>query len=167
MNHPFKEILPEWVKYIVIVPSVGLGDSLCGASVYYHNNKRSARELMVEYNNLVGAMVFDRNRFIEGVSPVDISGVAEKTERPKQARYHSANTDVGAKDFIDETYENRPFSDFTAAMFWTIEKYMKRFGKKDDLVKEAYKIMDYATRFHEKVVLEEAKGKPCSPDELP
>jgi hypothetical protein len=78
---------------------------------------------------------------------------------PKQERYHSANADVGTKDFIDESYENRPFADFTAAIFWTIEKYMKRFGKKDDIVAEAYKVKDYSNRFYEKVVIEAAKRK--------
>jgi hypothetical protein len=77
---------------------------------------------------------------------------------PKQERYHSANT-AGTKDFIDESYETESFADFTAAIFWTMKKYMKRFGKKDDIVAEAYKIKDYSTRLYEKVVIEAAKRK--------
>jgi hypothetical protein len=76
---------------------------------------------------------------------------------PKQERYHSANADVGTKDFIDESYETESFADFTAALFWTMKKYMKRFGKKDDIVAEAYKIKDYSNRFYEKAVIEAAK----------
>jgi hypothetical protein len=77
---------------------------------------------------------------------------------PKQERYHSANTE-GTKDFIDESYETESFADFTAAIFWTMKKYMKRFGKKDDIVSEAYKIKDYSSRFYEKAVIEAAKRK--------
>jgi hypothetical protein len=77
---------------------------------------------------------------------------------PKQERYHSANA-AGTKDFIDESYETESFADFTAAIFWTMKKYMKRFGKKDDMVAEAYKIKDYSNRFYEKAVIEAEKRK--------
>lgn len=79
-----------------------------------------------------------------------------KAELPKQERYSTGDN----KDFIDESYETDTFEQFTAAMFWTIRKYMKRFGRKDRLSSESYKIMDYSKRFHEKVLIEEAKQNP-------
>lgn len=67
----------------------------------------------------------------------------------KQNRYKD---DPDAEmDYIDKTYRDYPFFQWIAAMRWTIGKYFDRFGKKDDIVAESFKIADYAVRFHLKV----------------
>jgi hypothetical protein len=75
---------------------------------------------------------------------------------PKQDRYKVEGSD---EDFVDITYRQMPWERFVGAMQWTIGKYFDRFGRKDDIVAEAYKIKDYANRFYEKVVEEAAKRK--------
>lgn len=70
------------------------------------------------------------------------------TGLPKQERYKSDN----GKDFIDESYETMTWEEFVGAMKFTIGKYMKRFGKKDDIESESKKVMDYAIRLHQKVL---------------
>jgi hypothetical protein len=75
---------------------------------------------------------------------------------PKQDRYKVEGTD---EDYVDITYRQMPWERFIGAMQWTIGKYFDRFGRKDDIVAEAYKIKDYANRFYEKVVLEADKRK--------
>lgn len=61
------------------------------------------------------------------------------------------------KDYIDDTYDSMDFSQFVGAMSWTVGKYFRRFGKKDNIVEEAYKIRAYANRFYDKVLLEANK----------
>jgi hypothetical protein len=75
---------------------------------------------------------------------------------PKQERYKQ---DGAEEDFIDITYRQISWERFVGAMQWTIGKYFDRFGKKDDIVAEAYKIKDYSNRFYEKAVIEAAKRK--------
>lgn len=142
-------LIPTWAKFCVIVESPDI-------SIFFFKSEEKAiakdSELTISGDNpwiteLVSVEVL-RNR-INAVhftthSPTDI------VPAPKQARYHT-NGD-GSKDFIDESYETDSFEQFTAAIFWTIRKYMKRFGKKDDIESESRKIMDYATRFHQKVI---------------
>jgi len=62
----------------------------------------------------------------------------------KQERYKT-----GKKDLIDRWAEEKTPTEFRAIMIAQMEKYQKRYGKKDDLVTESYKIVDYATRLHE------------------
>ena len=80
---------------------------------------------------------------------------ALQREASKPERYISKPGED--KDYIDHTYDSMSFEQFVAAIQWTIGKYFSRFGKKDDIVKEAYKIRDYANRFYDKVVLESEK----------
>lgn len=74
---------------------------------------------------------------------------------PKQDRYKNSPEDE--EDYIDKTYRSMPWKEFLGAIKWTIGKYFDRFGKKDDILKEAIKIEDYAIRFRQKVELEVAK----------
>ena len=61
----------------------------------------------------------------------------------KQPRYKDEN----GLDWIDEFAANNSIEDFRAAMRFTIGKYERRLGKKDDLSKELYKISDYYARW--------------------
>ena len=88
------------------------------------------------------------NQAINDMAPRVTGGADSNT--PKMVEHYVGKS--GEDDFIDETYKTETFADFCAAMFWTQKKYMRRFGKKDDLVKEAFKIKDYANRFYDKVV---------------
>ena len=61
----------------------------------------------------------------------------------KQPRY----TDEDDQDWIDEFAANNSIDDFRAAMRFTIGKYERRLGKKDELSKELYKMSDYYQRW--------------------
>lgn len=72
----------------------------------------------------------------------------------KQPRY----TDENGLDWIDEFAANNSIDDFRAAMRFTIGKYERRLGKKDELSKELYKISDYYQRWSKvEKELEQAK----------
>lgn len=62
----------------------------------------------------------------------------------KQARYTT-----NGKDLIDDWAERKSMIEFRAIMLAQIEKYARRYGKKDLPVKEAEKILDYAQRLYE------------------
>ena len=108
---------------------------------------------------------FSGNVLIGGFTPISglakelaIADVCQQIRNkplPKQERYKSDPTD--AEDYIDKTYKSMPWQEFVGAIKWTIGKYFDRFGKKDDILKEAIKIEDYAIRFRQKVELEIAK----------
>ena len=59
----------------------------------------------------------------------------------KQWRY----TSLG-KDLIDDWAERKSTKEFRAIMVANIEKYCRRYGKKDECLSEAKKIADYAAR---------------------
>lgn len=61
----------------------------------------------------------------------------------KQARYLASS----GRDWIDECADTMEPVEFRAAMRFTIGKYVRRAGKKDDLEKEIEKIRDYAERW--------------------
>jgi len=63
----------------------------------------------------------------------------------KQARYQDAE----GEDWIDEAARTFTAEEFRGAMRFTIGKYNRRMGKKDDLISEIEKIRDYATRWLE------------------
>ena len=64
----------------------------------------------------------------------------------EQTRYNNNN---GSKDLIDHWAEVKSPIEFRAIMIANIEKYCRRYGKKDDVLVEAKKIQDYATRLVE------------------
>lgn len=68
---------------------------------------------------------------------------AEVSDYSKQPRY----TNEKGLDWIDEFASNNSIDDFRAAMRFTIGKYERRLGKKDELSKELYKISDYYKRW--------------------
>lgn len=49
-------------------------------------------------------------------------------------------------DLIDEFAKNNTPDEFRAVINFNIQKYSKRYGKKDEQLKEARKIADYASR---------------------
>ena len=89
----------------------------------------------------------------------DNNNFNQKTDFNKQEKYKG---DKG--DFIDEYFEESTTEEFRGAMEFTIQKYWKRMGKKDDILLELYKIADYSMRFYEKeklrraIEIEKAKG---------
>lgn len=62
----------------------------------------------------------------------------------KQERYTNAG-----KDLIDDWAERKNSMEFRAIMIGNIERYSRRYGKKDDYLSEARKIADYAARLVE------------------
>ena len=81
----------------------------------------------------------------------DNNNFNQKTDFNKQEKYKG---DKG--DFIDEYFEESTTEEFRGAMEFTIQKYWKRMGKKDDILLELYKIADYSMRFYEKEKLRRA-----------
>lgn len=63
----------------------------------------------------------------------------------KQTRY----LDKNGRDWIDECAETMTVDEFRGAMKFTIGKYVRRAGKKDEIQKEIRKIEDYAARWLE------------------
>jgi hypothetical protein len=63
----------------------------------------------------------------------------------KQQRYSGKS----GMDWIDWCEDNFTPEEVRGFYKFTIGKYISRFGRKDDPVREAYKIMDYANRLHE------------------
>lgn len=61
----------------------------------------------------------------------------------KQPRYQDAK----GEDWIDEFARTATPEEFRGAMRFSIGKYNRRMGKKDELVKEIEKIRDYAERW--------------------
>ncbi|UXU53184.1 DUF3310 domain-containing protein [Staphylococcus arlettae] len=78
--------------------------------------------------------------------------VIEKSENVKQQHYQS-NTDDGI-DLIDFWHMQMTPEEFQGAMKSQISKYAIRLGRKDDRIKELYKIEDYARRYREKLEAE-------------
>lgn len=61
----------------------------------------------------------------------------------KQLRYQDAN----GEDWIDEFARTATVDEFRGAMRFTIGKYNRRAGKKDELIKEIDKMRDYCDRW--------------------
>jgi len=68
----------------------------------------------------------------------------------KQERYQDSN----GEDLIDQSARTYSPEEFRGAMRFNIDKYNRRMGKKDELIKEIEKIRDYAARW-----LEVEKGR--------
>jgi hypothetical protein len=73
-------------------------------------------------------------------NPEDVAGVHSEA---KQARYQ----DTAGEDWIDEAARTFTAEEFRGAMRFTIGKYNRRMGKKDDLIKEIEKMRDYCQRW--------------------
>jgi len=71
-----------------------------------------------------------------------LAGEAAK-EEAKQARYQ----DTAGEDWIDEAARTFTAEEFRGAMRFSIGKYNRRMGKKDDLIKEIEKMRDYCQRW--------------------
>ena len=63
----------------------------------------------------------------------------------KQTRYIDSN----GEDWIDEFARTATVDEFRGAMKFTIGKYLRRAGKKDEMPQEVGKIDDYAKRWSE------------------
>jgi hypothetical protein len=66
-------------------------------------------------------------------------------------------TGADKKDHVDDFAENNTPEAFRGAMNFNIQKYSKRYGKKDSYLKEAMKMADYAQRlvkFEEGIISE-------------
>jgi len=71
-----------------------------------------------------------------------LAGEAAK-EEAKQARYQ----DTAGEDWIDEAARTFTPEEFRGAMRFSIGKYNRRMGKKDDLISEIEKMRDYCSRW--------------------
>jgi len=71
-------------------------------------------------------------------------------DKGKQSRYQ----DSQGEDWIDEFARTSTDEEFRGAMRFTIGKYNRRMGKKDDVVKEIEKMRDYCGRW---LTIEESK----------
>jgi len=71
-----------------------------------------------------------------------LAGEAAK-EEAKQARYQDAT----GEDWIDEAARTFTPEEFRGAMRFSIGKYNRRMGKKDDLASEIEKMRDYCSRW--------------------
>tara|TARA_B100000408_G_C10310203_1_gene228474 strand:+ start:2457 stop:3266 length:810 start_codon:yes stop_codon:yes gene_type:complete len=66
----------------------------------------------------------------------------------KQPRYQDAKGD----DWIDEFARTSTAEEFHGAMRFTIGKYNRRMGKKDDMLKEVRKMKDYCARWEQYIL---------------
>lgn len=66
----------------------------------------------------------------------------------KQPRYQDAKGD----DWIDEFARTATAEEFHGAMRFTIGKYNRRMGKKDDMLKEVRKMKDYCARWEQYIL---------------
>ena len=73
-------------------------------------------------------------------NPEDVAGVHSEG---KQARYQ----DTAGEDWIDEAARTFTPEEFRGAMRFSIGKYNRRMGKKDDLASEIEKMRDYCSRW--------------------
>ena len=71
-----------------------------------------------------------------------LAGEAAK-EEAKQPRYQ----DTAGEDWIDEAARTFTAEEFRGAMRFSIGKYNRRMGKKDELIKEIEKMKDYCQRW--------------------
>jgi len=93
-----------------------------------------------------GVCVFHGCRYSENEPcPMCVLTMAATKEEAKQPRYQDAT----GEDWIDEAARTFTPEEFRGAMRFSIGKYNRRMGKKDELVKEIEKIRDYAARWLE------------------
>jgi len=107
-----------------------LGNQAHNLGCDYQNNEDLSDEL-----SKVAIMLWDLSKKSETRS--------QATD--KQKRYQ----DSAGEDWIDEAARTFTAEEFRGAMRFTIGKYNRRMGKKDDLISEIEKIRDYATRWLE------------------
>jgi len=72
-----------------------------------------------------------------------LPGPALKALGIKQPRYQ----DDKGEDWIDEFARTKTVEEFRGAMSFSIGKYNRRCGKKDEVLKEVKKVADYAQRW--------------------
>ena len=85
--------------------------------------------------------VFDE--IVEGFDALGKGNVKSFRVQDKQSRYQ----DTTGEDWIDEAARTFTAEEFRGAMRFTIGKYNRRMGKKDDLIKEIEKMRDYCQRW--------------------
>ena len=73
----------------------------------------------------------------------NLEDVAFVRAEGKQPRYQDAT----GEDWIDEAARTFTVEEFRGAMRFSIGKYNRRMGKKDDLIKEIEKMRDYCQRW--------------------
>jgi hypothetical protein len=75
--------------------------------------------------------------------PEDMNQSENPLDMVKQERYQDAN----GEDWIDEFARTSTVEEFRGAMRFTIGKYNRRVGKKDEIIKEIRKMKDYCQRW--------------------
>jgi len=76
----------------------------------------------------------------------------------RPSRYTENNS---SRDWIDEFCATRSVEEVRGAFLFSLGKYQRRYGKKDDHLQEAMKIQDYANRL---VEYERSLVKPIIPE---
>ncbi len=134
---------PEGYDYFIVHPG-GLGFFKIYGE-HYINKAHMAIDM-----GSGSIQVTKRNKVTDSVHPLvrQTNEIKRRSTMPKQERYKDGNGD----DWIDEFARTATPEEFRGAMKFTIGKYIRRCGKKDDIKKEVYKIADYGQRwlFYEK-----------------
>jgi len=141
--------IPAWATHYKITSSAGLGPREY-LEIEFYENYAWQEGIIVEG-------MYPIENLAKDLAIADVCRQIRNNPLPKQNRYKNDPSDE--EDYIDKTYRTMPWQEFVGAIKWTIGKYFDRFGKKDDILKEAIKIEDYAIRFRQKVELEVAKQK--------
>mgnify|MGYP001446540743 CR=1 FL=1 len=84
----------------------------------------------------------DWNYQMRGI-PVEPKIKGHPIKNRKQPRYQDAK----GEDWIDECARTLTPEEFRGAMMFTMGKYIRRMGKKDDVKQEVGKLADYANRW--------------------
>jgi hypothetical protein len=125
------DLAPEGYDYFIVYPG-GLGFFKVDDDFqYYIDEKRW--QLDIGSKNIDVTIRPNKTSQLETIEMV----------MPKQDRYKDNSGD----DWIDEFARTATPEEFRGAMKFTIGKYNRRCGKKDDIKKEVYKIADYGQRW--------------------
>jgi hypothetical protein len=85
----------------------------------------------------------------EGNDGIAYSTPEENEERERLSQKQERYQDSKGEDLIDQAARTYSPEEFRGAMRFNIDKYNRRMGKKDDLVKEIEKMRDYCQRWLE------------------
>lgn len=125
---------PEWAGYVMQARD----------NNYWLAEQDEDHYLIKPFDSKLDAFTARKDGELVSAAIKFISIISGSEQAKKQPRYT-----VNGRDWIDECAESLTPEEFRGAMKFTIGKYLKRIGKKDDLQSELYKISDYAERWAE------------------
>lgn len=116
---------------------------------YYNGQEADFKGEVTEmWFDVLGATVYDGTQTHQ-INDNDEFEIIKAVEEIKEQHYQS-NTDNGI-DLIDFWHMQMSNEEFQGAMKSQISKYAIRLGRKDDIIKELNKIIDYSERYKEKL----------------